>query len=485
MKWEISLAEIHQAVGGKVLTQINKTFSGVGTDSRKPLEGKLFIPLVGEHFDAHDFCEQAVLSGAAGVLVHKDIAVDSVVFKKASVIQVKDTLKALQDLAHFWRKKMPARIGAITGTNGKTTTKEFARTVLSVQHTVHASEKSFNNHWGVPLTLLGLDPADAFGIIEVGMNHPGELTHLNSIIEPDIVLVTSVGRGHLEGLGSVEGVAQAKEELYLSAPDSAVRIFNLDNSHTFKMYEKARSRYSADRILTFSGDLKNACHPQVSFQVTEQTFRHVKIVGHIRGHKGSALVPVFGHHNVDNLMAASALALSFDMKPADIWESLGQCQTGWGRSQWVALESGSRVLFDGYNANPESMKSIITTLSQIRSTAALSKNDSWMGVFGEMLELGAHSKTQHEILGEQLAQLPWELLWIVGPSHAEVVKGLKSKGFKNNLLISNAYEQTLARQLKAMLQPNRSFIVVVKGSHGMHLEKVVSQLDPLDFSLQP
>ena len=222
-----------RSVQGDVVSTVKTSFSSVGTDTRADLTDHIFFALVGDQFDAHDFLDQAVQKGAACLVVHRDTPVLTRLAPWVTIVKVKDTLKALQELANYCRLNSSATIVGITGSNGKTTSKEFTATLLSQYMKIHFSKGSFNNHWGVPLTLLSEPEDSEVTIVEMGMNHYGELTSLSRIEVPDIVVCTTVGRAHIEHFGSISNIAKAKEEIYFAAPHKAVRIYNLDNPETF------------------------------------------------------------------------------------------------------------------------------------------------------------------------------------------------------------------------------------------------------------
>lgn len=467
--WKMTLKELEEATGGVIRSQVQSKFSGVGTDTRADLTGSIFVALKGESFDAHDFLDKAVEAGAAALLVHRLPANPEKILAKVSVVEVTDTLKALQNLGRFWRRKMPAKIFALTGSNGKTTTKEFAAALIGSVRKVHYSKGSFNNHWGVPITLLAMEPGHEVALVEMGMNHPGELTELCDIAEPDAVMVTMVGRGHLEGLGSVEGVAQAKAEIYEAALPNAAMIFNLDNEYTLRMYEKFSSS-AGGGVITFSS--ANAA-ADVRLEVVSMDLDSMCVRGEIRGIKGEAAISVFGSQNITNLMAAASLALAAGLTPEQIWSAFPLCRTVWGRNQWVKLASGARVLFDGYNANPESMQ------AAIENFVLLKTHGCKFAILGEMREMGTHAEDVHHELGLQAAQAGFDGICFVGPSGASFEAGLRAGGFSKNKVISNSYEQGLAPRTLPVLDD--SDIVLIKGSRGMQLEKALLDLKPLDF----
>jgi UDP-N-acetylmuramoyl-tripeptide--D-alanyl-D-alanine ligase len=411
------------------------------------------------------------------------------VLDKVTVVKVDDTLAAFQRLGNFWRHKMRARIVGITGTNGKTTSKEFSAALIGSKRNVQYSKGSFNNHWGVPMSLLSIDPSHEVAIIEMGMNHLHELTDLNRIVEPDIVVCTMVGRGHLEGVGSIEGVARAKSEIYEHAPTRAVRIFNLENQHTRRMYETFGRPFPPHQVMTFAGhewsvaNLHPGCTlsangfplPEVSFDVVEAMPDSLTIRGQIKGVTGEATVPVFGRHNVNNLMVAAACGLACGLSPEEVWQGLPRCQTVWGRNQWVKLECGARVLFDGYNANPESMKAAIENFAGLDAP----KGGRKFAVLGEMLEMGQEAPAVHRELGEIVAKAGFDGVSFFGPSGALFQDGMAQEGVGKILMISGIYEQNLAPKTLPVLNDND--IVLIKGSRGMRLEKVLSDLKPVDF----
>ncbi len=467
--WALSLKEAVQATGGQCTFQGNLTFDGIGTDSRKSLKGKLFIALVGDRFDAHGFLASAVTQGAAGLLVHKMTPEIQAVADKIPVIQVPDTLQALQELGLFWRRKCGFRVVGITGSNGKTSTKEFLKAVVGPQFKTFASEGSFNNHWGVPMSLLAASPSDEVLIQEMGMNHSGELTRLAQIAEPDIVVVTMVGRSHIGELGSQQAVADAKEELYKACPN-AIQIFNLDNEFTIPMFERGRKYLAKNRIFSFSGFRPEA---DVQMRAEKMADFQLEVIGHINHVNGRAVVPLIGRHNVVNLMAAAAVGIALGIAPKSIWTSLAKCRGAWGRNQLVHLKSGMPVVFDGYNANPESMAALIKNLLEMEITGKK------VAILGEMKELGHEAARSHRELGELIARSSVDIVWFMGPHKADFEAGLRAEKFSKTYFISDTYEQSVALKVSSMLNPND--IAVIKGSRAMGMEKVLEAWHSVDF----
>jgi len=476
MMWKLTLEELVAATEGKVVSQLERNFTGIGTDTRKDLSGQVFFALKGDAFDAHDFLEAAHKSKAGALVVHNlpPEPLLKTLKDAVTIVQVDDTLTALQNLGHFWRHKMKARILGITGTNGKTTTKEFTAAILETKFKVQYSKGSFNNHWGVPISLLSIQPEHEVAVIEMGMNHPGELKDLSRIVDADAVVCTMVGRGHLEGVGSIEGVAKAKAEIYEYAQDKATFIFNMDNEHTRAMEKRFASTKPRERVLRFS---ERGAWPDVdvALEVVTVGIDSLHVRGHFQGQAGETTVPVFGRQNITNLMTAACFGLLCGMSPDEVWRALPKCHTVWGRNQWVKLESGARALFDAYNANPESMRAAVENFA----TLSVSAGGRKIGVFGEMRELGSHAPELHRELGRSVGQAGFDEVLFVGPSQAEFAAGLKDSGFKKSPFLSTTYEQNLASRALPMLDPKD--IVLIKGSRGMQLEKALADLKPLDF----
>ncbi|MES2965948.1 MAG: UDP-N-acetylmuramoyl-tripeptide--D-alanyl-D-alanine ligase [Bdellovibrionota bacterium] len=495
--WKLSLEELVSGTEGRVVSQFSREYRGVGTDTRIDLSGLVFFALKGDSFDAHDFLSKAADANAAALVVHRLSDADAKALEnRVTIVQVDDTLKALQLLGNFWRHKMKARIVGVTGTNGKTTTKEFSAAIIGSKLRVQYSKGSFNNHWGVPISLLSIAPEHEVAVIEMGMNHPGELKVLDEIAEPDAVLCTMVGRGHLEGVGSIEGAARAKSEIYEFAPKSATRIFNLENDHTLAMFEKFGRSHPPEKVLTFAGleyarekkwvGLGGGLEPtisgteawprlDVSFEVVTIEADSIVIRGEIQGVGGETRVPVFGRQNVTNLMAASCFALHCGLTPAEIWTALPLCKNAWGRNQWVDLQSGARALFDAYNANPESMRAAIENFAQL----SIPRGGRKIAILGEMREMGSHAPAVHRELGEVVGRAKFDEVCFVGPSSAEFASGLKSAGHLKTPVLSNTYEQNLAATKLPVL--DEKDFVLIKGSRGMQLEKALADLKPVSF----
>ena len=460
---------IHKAVGGETLSSPHETFSSYSTDSRNPkIQGSFFIALVGSHHDAHNFIPKAVEAGAKGILCHQWKKDWEPLRQKASFIKVDNTLKALHDLASSWRDELSAKVIAITGSNGKTTTKDFLYQILSPLKKTRASQGSFNNHWGLPFTILNTKPTDQYCILEMGMNHPGEITSLNHIAKPNLVTAVNVGKAHLGHFEKgIEAVAKAKEEIYLSAPDNTRFVFNIDNSWTKKMFARHKNPLS----LCFSNKDPKA---DVYLKVHQKNQKGFVIRGHIGEIQNQTEVNFWGEQNLENLAAATCLAYGVGANPKNLWKNLSLCHTGWGRNQWLELKSGAWLLFDGYNANPDSFKSLFENLKN-----SWDQEKQYIALFGEMLELGNSASIEHRQLGQQAGSLPWSHCFFMGSSGSSFQEGWENSENKIKPIILNNYKDFLDLTPPFML--NKKTQVIVKGSRGGTLEKVIEKLSPLNF----
>jgi UDP-N-acetylmuramoyl-tripeptide--D-alanyl-D-alanine ligase len=466
------LQEVLNATHGVALQTAKSHFHSVQTDTRKDLSGALFIALKGDRFDAHDFVHQAAAAGAAGVVIHKDLGrILESLPKSLTVIKVDDTLKALQQLGQAARRRSRARFIGITGSNGKTSTKEFAAQIVGTKHRVHYSKGSFNNHWGVPMTLLDMPDDIDFAFIEMGMNHAGEITELIHIAEPDIVVCTMVGRAHIEFFGTQEKIAEAKKEIYQETTKTPIRIFNLDNEFTRKMLVAYQNQ---GPVVTFSES-----DPRADICLTIKTSKIDRMIvnGRIKNVEAEAEVYVFGLHNITNLMAAAAIALACGLTPDEIWKGLPACQGAWGRNQLSHLElkhtstgltHKTLALFDAYNANPDSMGALLDNLDGLQDC------DRKVLVLGQMRELGDHSPQAHFDLGLRCAKSNYKKVFFAGDQAEDFAKGFKSFNSEANPSVVKTVSPEWIQEIRLAAQD--CDLIAFKASRGMELEKVLEQL---------
>lgn len=440
----MSLGEIGAALGGE-LRHGDARFGRVVIDSRSVLPGDLFVALRGERLDAHQFVAQVHAAGAVAALVSDwvDCAIPQ--------LRVGDTLVALQRLSQLWRSRFEMPVIGVTGSNGKTTSKQMLAAICAARGPVLATVGNLNNHIGVPLTLLSLRPEHRSAVIEMGANHHGEIALLASLARPDVGLVTQAGDAHLEGFGSREGVAGAKGELF-AALDGGVAIVNADDTYA-PLWRQLAARAS---VLSFGLDASADVQAQ-QIQLDAAGSRFL-----MRTPSGSASVqlPMPGRHNVLNALGAAACAIALGMEPETIAEGLAQAQAAQGRLNWQHTPQGARLLDDSYNANPSSLRAGMELLAQLPGRRLL--------VLGGMAELGADAPQLHYAAGRLARELGLNGLFGLGPLAAEAVRGFGAGAESYDTV------EALADALREQLDADA--IVLVKGSRSARMERVVTAL---------
>jgi UDP-N-acetylmuramoyl-tripeptide--D-alanyl-D-alanine ligase len=454
-----SHAEVVAATGGRPTATARAPFEGVSTDSRTLAPGALFVALRGERFDAHGFLADVVARGAAGAVTqggHPRAAVPP----GFPLYEVPDTLQALGGLGRFHRRRFTLPLGAVGGSNGKTTTKEMVGAILAVRGPALKTEGNLNNEVGLPLTLFRLQPEHVAAVVELGMNHPGEMARLTALAEPGAALITTVQPEHLEGLGSIEGVAAAEGELFAGLSPQATAVVNLDDPHVVGQGARARG-------------------PRLGFGRGADA--HVRLVESTpRGKSGLQLVietagkrwPVslgfVGEHNALNATGAFALALALGYRPEDCVQGLEAARPYARRLNVVEAAGGWTVVDDCYNANPASMVAALDTARTLAGGGRV------VAVLGDMLELGPGEQEEHVALGARVSQLA-SLAAFLGPRSAwtaGAAKGIESAHF---LEVDPLWEW-----LRPRLRPGD--LVLVKGSRGMRLERMVEKLTGVSAS---
>lgn len=477
MNWVLNAKELIGATKGQVLTgQSTESFLGVSTNSRTKQKDHVFFAIKGSNFDAHDFLQQSLDNGATAFVLDNTEKTQNFLKqlkklkKEPLVIEVPDCTKALGELALFWRKKLGIKILAITGSNGKTTTKKFTKTILS-DLSAYSSYKSYNNHWGVPLSILSVAQKDHFLIQEIGTNSPGEIASLTKLCQPFACAVTTVGMSHLEGLGSIENIAKEKQQIYLdSSSERAIKIFNLDNPYTLDM---AQTFKDSKNMISFSKDNKQA---NVCLQFTEESFQSSKITGTINGVSSQSSVQFFGSHNLENLMCACALALSAGVSPQKIWSKISRCELPAGRQElFYIFDKRASIFFDAYNANPTSMHVFL-------KNCELAKASKTAFVLGDMKELGDQAIASHEQLSRYSLLINSSFIWFVG-EYADLVESCLSKfGFKGNFFKTSEYKGQHLQEIKTILK--QDCLLGIKASRSLHLEQLFFDLTGIDIFKQ-
>ena len=431
-------------------------FAGLTTSSRDVIGGNLFIPLVGERFDGHDFIPDAVNRGAAGLLVGRGAKeIPENAFGDASVILVDDTLRALGDIANLWRNKFTVPVVAVTGSSGKTTTKEMIATVAGLSGAVLKSRGNYNNLVGLPLSLLELNAGHEMAVVEMGTNKRGEIARLTVIAEPDIGVITNIGPAHLEGFGSLEVVMEEKGDLFSNMRNDGVAIINRDDPF---------SRVLADR---WTGR-------NISFGIDENAFVRAERI-FMRGERGVSFtltmgeigkgidMAVVGRHNIYNALACAAACWAMDIEYDLICEGLSAFKQIEGRMDIHRLKNGVTVIDDTYNANPASVMEALKTLSDLKG-----KNESTV-IFGDMLELGEEAERLHEGIGKAMADTGVGNLFLRGEFGGSVARGAVKRGFREDHIYFDATPDRVRDVLHSLLREGDW--ILVKGSRNMKMEE--------------
>ncbi len=443
--------------------------AGVCTDTRDALEGQLFVALTGERYDAHDFLAQAVEKGAAALLVSET----GLAKAKAAgfvcdrpLLAVPDTLFALGELAKAHRARMPATVLALTGSNGKTTTKEMMAAILSVSHSVLKTQGNLNNLIGLPMTLLGLAAEHKRAVIEMGMNTPGEITRYTEIAAPDLGMVINVGPAHIGRLGSIEAIADAKGELFAGLPERSLAVVNADDP----LVEQRAAHLPKDRVLRFGADSTRSDLQVRLLSATPASPAGVQQVElEVMGRSLSVELPFPGRHNAMNAAAAicACTAPGVDVSLEDIQRGLSQAAQVAGRLV-IQTVGPYKVIDDCYNANAASMRAAITAAAQMAPKRRL------FGLLGEMRELGAYSDEEHRAVGRAFGQADGLRLAAFGPLAAPMVEGLKEVRPDAVALHEAEDLERLFEWLRAELKEGD--LLLVKGSRGIRMERFIERL---------
>ena len=439
----------------------DRSFSGLSTDSRTVGEGQLFWALKGETFDGHAFVKDAIQRGAAGAVVDKDRYPDLPGNTGAAILGVPDTLKALGDLAGWWRHRFKARVTAITGSAGKTTTKEMTSAILSLEGFTLKNEGNLNNLIGLPLSLFLLDESHRYAVLEMGMNRPGEIGRLTEITDPDVGLITNVGRAHLEGVGSIEGVARAKVELLEKMSPRALAILNGDD----RILMQAAAAFRKKPI-TFGQGLQNPVRAQKIRNLGREGF---SFDIDWEGKSFSVRLRVPGFQNVYNALAAAAIALSINLSTDRIQKGLSGFEGIKGRFKVVPLPDGSILIDDTYNSNPSSLRAALESLR-----ALAPQGRKVIVGLGEMLELGDETVPGHVEAGEMVAQAGADWFVALGDHAPEMIRGALHKGYPLGRAIYVKDHQEMGAKILEVMKPGD--LVLLKASRRTGLDRVADRL---------
>lgn len=458
----LSAGEILKATGGTPLRGPSDwSCRGISTDTRTLREGNLFIALAGETFDGHDYLAAAAGRGASGLLIRRGAAEKlAALAHDLPVIGVLDTLRALGDIAHDWRERFSIPVAAITGSSGKTTTKEMLASIASRSRNILTTEGNFNNLIGLPLTLLRMRPEQQLAIVEMGTNSPGEIARLAVIAAPDVGLITNIGPAHLEGLGSLEAVREEKGELFQVMAGRGTAVINQDDPAIGVLAKRWRGnrvsfglRNGAD---VTAREIEKAGPAGVRFQlVIDGVGRPVRLSSP-------------GGHNVINALAAAAAARALGLDQHTIAEGLAAFCPVPGRTEIRSLGNGAFLIIDAYNANPASVREALKTLQELQGAGRS------FAILGDMLELGERAEEWHEGIGTLLAETGAEAVFLKGT----LIRAMAAAAIRGGLpaekiVFFDEPEQVIAR-LRSQLK--KDDWILIKGSRKMKMERIAEEI---------
>lgn len=434
-------------------------FSGLSTDTRKIRAGEIFLAIKGEHFDGHSFVSKALEQGAKGLVVHHNFILPKTCGRDVIIIEVNDTLKALGDLAGWWRQQCPAKVVSITGSSGKTTTKEMTADILSIGSKTLKNRGNFNNQIGLPLTLLNLQRDHKKAILELGMNHAGEISRLTRISNPDVGAIINIGKAHLAGFKNIDDVARAKIELIENLSEKSQLILNGDDH----LLMKTAAPFNR-QVMTFGLGKEN-------------TVRAEEI--HDLGSKGIAFKLIYkqyslpirlripGLHNIANALAAAAISICLDEPLSHIESGLNQFRGIKGRLSISILPGGTLLVDDTYNSNPSSLKAALETVKSLMNEVT-----EVIVVLGEMMELGNEAIPAHQEAGRLVAELMPDLFIVFGEHAPDMLKGAIKAGMSEKNIKETASLEEIIKMVKEKIREKN--LLLVKGSRLMAMEKIIS-----------
>jgi len=456
MKWKVT--DIIKTTGATPdrFPEKSLTLTGISTDSRTLKKGSLFVALKGPNFNGHHFIHDAVSRGAGAVLVQE------VPENPATVpaLFVPDTLAAYGALARHHRKNLKTKIIAITGSAGKTTTKEMAAAILSKKYRTAKTQKNENNRVGVPQTLLAITPETEAAVVELGSNFPGEIARLTKITCPDTALITNITAAHLEGFKTLAGVRMEKSSLFWCSPDHALKIINRNDTNI-----------TAIPRLPSWGTLSYAMGQNADIQVSnvsQQGFNGTRLTLHAAGKSMSVALSFMGIHHAENALAAAAIGHAEGIPLADIKSALESLKPPESRLSPIFTRKGPIILNDTYNANPAS------TAMALKTLGAFNASHRTIAVLGDMLELGKDEAEYHEKIGELCAHLDIHVLCLIGANREATRRGAIQAGFNSGRIFFFENSGQLITTLDSYLDQNS--VILVKGSFALNMKQWVQVL---------
>ncbi|MFH2013073.1 MAG: UDP-N-acetylmuramoyl-tripeptide--D-alanyl-D-alanine ligase [Pseudomonadota bacterium] len=457
---KFSATDILNVTGGSLLFgSLLASFNNISTDSRTIKPRELFIALKGEHFDGHSFIHEVYEKGAGGAIVNKGFLGKEGLNGERTTIEVEDTLRALGDIAHFWRMKHSIQIVGITGSNGKTTTKEMISSILGIHFNILKTEENFNNLIGLPLTLLRLSGKEDMAVLEMGTNTRYEIKRLSEISVPNVAVITNIGQAHLQGLLSVEEVGKEKGDLFRALKENDFAIINEDDPIVLREATECKCRKIGFSITEDSDimakDISIDNSGKVSFRLTNKD-KDVIIN-----------LPLNGAFNIYNALAAAGVAQALDVGLEIIKEGLERIKPMPGRMEIIKLDDYT-IINDSYNANPSSMAQALKTLSGFKSKGRT------IAVLGDMLELGEFTKSAHIQIGNMVSELGIDYLFTLGNDSANIAMAAFEGGMNEKNIYVEKEHQDVTEKLRTII--TKGDCVLVKGSRSMKMELIVNDL---------
>jgi UDP-N-acetylmuramoyl-tripeptide--D-alanyl-D-alanine ligase len=457
-----TVTEILKATGGELLCGIQeqtREFEKVGIDSRNISPGDLFVAIVGDVHDGHRFAHDVIKQGVGGLVVAREktgeLPISEWQAGQIACVAVTDTLRALGDLAAFHRSRTDVAVVAITGSNGKTTTRQMTAEVVAQKFSTLSTIGNYNNQIGVPLTLLRLAPEHTWAVVELGTNSPGEIARLARICSPDIGVITNIGPAHLEGLGSLEGVMREKEQLIEHLKTGGRAVLNADDRRVFEIAERTEKKVLLFGLSKTAGIRATAVQEKVG---------GVSFSLDLPRESLNVDLKVPGHFMVINALAAAAVGHLLELSAAEIKSGLETFKPAWGRMNIFQTASGIHIIDDTYNANPDSMQAAITTLNALRA------NNRSVFVAGDMLDLGAGTESLHKQLGAWVAVANINKLLVTGEFADAVAAGAVDAKMNREDIFTGSRDEIL-EALKDSLRPGDW--VLIKGSRGARMDTIV------------
>ncbi|HSB04023.1 MAG TPA: UDP-N-acetylmuramoyl-tripeptide--D-alanyl-D-alanine ligase [Thermodesulfobacteriota bacterium] len=454
-----SVEEILDATGGKLLHGEKSTsFQGVSTDSRTIAEGELYFALKGPRFDGHHYALEALEKKAAGVVVEEAKAGDLHWngYPSKAIIVVKDTLQALGDLARERRRRYQTPVVALTGSNGKTTSKEMIAACLETTFPVLKNRGNWNNLIGLPLTLLRLTEKERVVVLEMGMNVPGEIRRLAEIAEPDVGLITNIQKVHLEGMGSLERLKEEKGELFRRMRRDGTIVVNQDDAQVVSLAEK----FPGQKITFGTEEPSDVMARKIQLRGIEGTSFNLVL----EGEETEITLPLLGRHFVPDALSAVAISALFGIDLEKVKEVLEHFRPAPMRMELIFLGEGKMLINDAYNANPRSMEMALETLAEVKGGGRA------IAVLGDMLELGTFTEEAHLQLGRKVGELSIDFLLAMGEWAPRVIESAIRHGIepeRTKVLESHGEAISLVRRVI-----QKGDWVLIKGSRRMAMEKI-------------